>query len=89
MTCADPTMQTSFIHDVSAQYIAAVMFALTVAAAGAVRSLWRRRRRFQGQEQAVRAQQPTALAAPLGAEREPAPSQATETSSPRRREESS
>jgi hypothetical protein len=89
MTCADPAMSTSFIHDVSAQYFAAVMFALTVATAGAVRTAWRRRRRRQGQEQAVRTRQPAVLAARARAERDPASSQGAETSSSRRREESS
>ncbi len=89
MTCADPAMSTSFIHDVSAQYIAAVMFALTVAPAGAVRSAWRRRRRRQEREQAVQPRQPTVLGTQARAERDPASSQATDASSSRRREESS
>ncbi|MER6525763.1 hypothetical protein [Streptomyces sp. NPDC001508] len=35
-------MSTSFIHDLSAQYMASVMFALTMLAAGAARAAWRR-----------------------------------------------
>ncbi|MBA4866194.1 hypothetical protein H1V43_33710 [Streptomyces sp. PSKA54] len=50
MTCADTTMSASLIHDVSAQYVASVMFALTVLAAGTLRAAWRRRSRRQGQE---------------------------------------
>lgn len=50
MTCADTTMSASFIHDISAQYVASVMFALTVLAAGMLRAAWRRRSRRQGQE---------------------------------------
>ncbi|MGC9501861.1 hypothetical protein [Streptomyces sp. WG7] len=36
-------MSTSLIHDVSAQYMASLMFALTVLAAGGLRAAWRRR----------------------------------------------
>ncbi|MEU1519009.1 hypothetical protein ABZ490_43920 [Streptomyces sp. NPDC005811] len=43
-------MSASLFHDISAQYVASVMFALTVLAAGTLRAAWRRRSRRQGQE---------------------------------------
>ncbi|MFF4754686.1 hypothetical protein ACWD5R_25990 [Streptomyces sp. NPDC002514] len=36
-------MSTSFIHELGAQYMASVLFALTMLAAGAARAAWRRR----------------------------------------------
>lgn len=89
MTCADPAMPTSFIHDVSTQYLAAVMFALTVAAAGAVRAAWRRRRCCQERRQSLRPPSSAPLTTTVEAERNSTPSQAARTSSSRRRRESS
>jgi hypothetical protein len=36
-------MSTSFVHDIGAQYLASVLSALTLLAAGALRAAWRRR----------------------------------------------
>lgn len=48
--CAENTMSTSLFHDASAQYIASVMFALTMLAVGSLRGAWRRRSRQQSPE---------------------------------------
>lgn len=45
MTCADSIMPISVIHEAAAQYLAAVMFAVTVVVGGGLRSMWRRKRR--------------------------------------------
>lgn len=82
MTCADTRMLGSFINDVGAQYIASVMFGLSVLAAGALRSAWRRRTRHHGGENPL---QP----APEGGLSAVVPTQQPEASSEGRREESS
>ncbi|MFF3518148.1 hypothetical protein [Streptomyces sp. NPDC002573] len=47
-------MSASLIHDVSAQYVASVLFAFTVLAAGTLRAAWRRRTRRQRQDVTAR-----------------------------------
>jgi len=82
LTCADTTMLGSLIHDASAQYIAAVMFALTVLTVGALRSAWRRRNRSQCDEDPLASASERGLSAVV-------PNQQPETSSEGRRMESS
>ncbi|MFE9610701.1 hypothetical protein [Streptomyces sp. NPDC006012] len=73
-------MSTSFIHELGAQYVASVLFALTMFAVGAARAAWRRRSpgRRRAQTAAVSAEPPvpgTDAAVPTSAH-EPATSSA-------------
>jgi hypothetical protein len=79
MTCVDIAMFTSLTHDVSAQYVASVMSALTMLAASSLWAAWRRRPLRRSQ------QEPEAPSSTSGSDQ----IHQTETSSDGRHEESS
>ncbi|MCQ9132833.1 hypothetical protein [Streptomyces hilarionis] len=84
-------MSASFIHDISAQYVASVMFALTVLAAGTLQAACRRRSRRQDQEMpsAALRRDPSEPAAPEHDLCETEPTHEPKTSSEGRRQVSS
>ncbi|MGK5627901.1 hypothetical protein [Streptomyces sp. URMC 123] len=89
MTCADTTMLMTFLHEAGAQYVAAVMFALTTLVIGALRS-GRRRASHRRERRASLPGNATAAKATPGPDHAVAPtSQEPTASSAGRREESS
>ncbi|MFB7498800.1 hypothetical protein ACFC09_29640 [Streptomyces sp. NPDC056161] len=80
-------MSTSFIHELGAQYMASVLFALTMLATGAARAAWRRRN--PGRRRAQTTAEPAEPPVPGAADAVPTSAHESATSSAGRREVSS